>query len=249
MCFLAFDARCKVMGLARLDLNPDTPDGKANREGIAREFSRLVLLDPQPTKRKQVLELGKISGAGKDPAERLSSNFLTVPLKKATEHTGPFIYPRRPACAPMIKLGQAATGLRWGMEYHEKWETSLPRLLTEVKESTPFTDLAVFVLRDTLVTGDGYIQALKSGIASRFSPSLASFWNGRIAKEGVLSKHFLASPFSATHQSFARTPVRSPAAELRTVPQEVLLDHISHLEDLLRLNHIEFQLLTERGKP
>lgn len=249
MCFLAFDARCKSAKTARLDMNPDRPEGKANREAISLEFAKLVLLDPMPRKIRQVLELGKVSGGGKDPAERLSSNFLTVPLKKATEQSGEFFYPKRPPSAPMIRLGQAATGLKWGMEYHQDWPTSLPKLLSEVKESTPFTDLAVFVMRDTRLTGNDYVEALSNAIAARFSDQLAKFWVEKIKKEKLLARHILANPFSSTHRAFARSTQIALANRFDTVTRDELLDYVSHLEGILEANQIEFESLTERSNP
>ena len=247
MCFLAFDARCKAINLARLDMNPDKPDGKANREAVALEFAKLVLLDPTPKKIKQVLELGKISGGGKAPEERLSSNFLTVPLKKATEQTGAFFYPKRPSSAPMIRLGQAATGLKWGMEYHQDWPASLPKLLSEVKDSTPFTDLAIFVMRDTQLVGSDYIDALSNSISARFSDQLAKFWIEKIKKEKLLARHIATNPFSSTHQAFARSTQTALANRYDTVTRDDLLDYVSHLEEILEANQIEFESLTERS--
>lgn len=249
MCFLAFDARCKSANLARLDMNPAKPDGKANREAIALEFAKLVLLDPTPRKIKQVLELGKVSGGGKDPAERLSSNFLTVPLKKATEQSGPFFYPKRPPSAPMIRLGQAATGLKWGMDYHQDWPTSLPKLLSEIKESTPFTDLAIFIMRDTRLIGNDYVEALSNAINARFSEQLANFWIEKIKKEKLLARHILVDPFSSTHQAFARSTQTAVTNHFDIVTRNELLEHISHLEGILEANQIEFESLLERSNP
>lgn len=247
MCFLAFDARCRGANLTRLDMNPDKIEGKGNREAIGLEFAKLVLLDPTPRKIRQVLELGKVSSGGKDPAERLSSNFLTVPLKKATEQSGAFFYPKRPPSAPMIKLGQVATGLKWGMEYHEDWPSSLPKLLSEVRESTPFTDLAIFVMRDTHLTGNDYIEALSIAINERFSSQLAQFWIQRIKNEKVLARHILENPFSSTHQAFARSTQTASANRFDGATRDELLEYITHLEGILEANQIEFESLTERG--
>ncbi len=248
MCFLAFDARCKLVNLARLDMDPDKPVGKANRESVALEFAKLVLLDPKPAARKQVLELGKVVGGGKDPAERFSSNFLTVPLKKATEQAAAFFYPKRPRSAPMIRLGQAATGLKWGMEYHQDWPISLPKLLSEIKDSTPFTDLAIFVMRDTRLTGSDYIEALSVAISERFSDQLAKFWIEKIKKEKLLVKHILSSPFSPKHQAFARSTQVVLADRFDAVPRDELLNYISYLEEILAANQIQFKSLFERNK-
>ena len=246
MCFLAFDARCKSLRTNRLDMNPDRPEGKANRDGIALEFSKLVLLDNSPQKLLQVLELGKVSGGGKNPADRLSSNFLTVPLKKATEQQGDFFYPKRPPSSPMIKLGLTATGLKWGMEYHSDWPTSFPKLLSEIKESTPFTDLAIFIMRDTSLNGKDYIEALSESLYARFSEKLATFWNEKIKKEKMLAKHILINPFSSTHQAFAKSTQFTSINCFDGITRDKLLEHVLHLESLLKVNQIEFESLKER---
>ena len=77
---------------------------------------------------------------------RISSNFFTVPLKKGSQSAKVYFYPNRPV--PVLKLGQVATGITWGISYFEDWIKNLPELLVDVKSSSPFTDLAVFVLKD-----------------------------------------------------------------------------------------------------
>lgn len=245
MCFLAFDARCKSVNLARLDMDPDKSDGKANREAVALEFAKLVLLDPKPRERKQVLELGKVAGGGKDPEERFSSNFLTVPLKKATEQAEAFFYPKRPRSTPMIRLGPTATGLKWGMEYHQDWAASLPKLLSEVRDPTPFTDLAIFVMRDTRLTGADYIEVLSNAISARFSDQLTKFWIEKIKKEKLLAKHLLDNPFSPTHQAFARSTKIITEDRSGAVSRDELINYISYLEGILDANQIQFKSLAE----
>lgn len=249
MCFLAFDARCKNTNMTRLDMNPDNLDGRGNREAVAIEFSKLVLLDFKPRRLRQVLELGKVSGDGKDPAVRFSSNFLTVPLKKATEQSDEFFYPKRPASSPMIRLGQAATGMKWGMSYHQDWPFSLPKLMSEVKDSTPFTDLAIFVMRDTKLAGADYLEALTSAIYGRFSEKLANFWTERIKKERVFVRHILPNPFSPSHQPFARLSFSPPTRGYDALSKTELIEHLVHLEGILEANQIEFEPLTGRSNP
>jgi esterase/lipase superfamily enzyme len=145
----------------------------------------------------------------------------------------------------MIKLGPIATGLKWGMEYHEDWSTSLPKLLSEVKHSTPFTDLAIFVTRDKALIGNDHIEALDSAIKARFTNHLAMFWLDKIKKEKLLAKHILAEPFSDTHQAFARTTQIVSTNRFEAVTRDQLLGHILHLEELLYINHIEFSSLSE----
>jgi hypothetical protein len=248
MCFLAFDAVCKNAGQDLLDLNPDKTEGRINRKAIELEFAKLVLLERSPHNIRQVSELGKIDRAGKDPEKRLSSNFLTVPLKKATEQSGECFYPKRPSETPVIQIGQAATGLKWGMKYHPRWHHSLPKLLYEVKGSTPFTDLAVFLMRDTLLRGNSYVAALSNALKERFSPQLADFWIKRLEQEKILASHMLDDPFSITHQAFARPMQQSLPACLDCLTKDELIKYVKHLEEILEASEIEYESPIERSK-
>lgn len=248
MCFLAFDAICKRSDLNQLDMDPEKLIGKSHRDSVAVEFARLVLLDSKVGRFTQVLELGKISAGGTDPAKRLSSNFLTVPLKKATEQSGVSVYPKRPASTPMIKLGQAATGLKWGMGYHEDWPTSLPRLLSEAKGSTPFTDLAIFVMRDTKLTGSNYVDALGNSINKRYSEALSAFWVDKIKKEKIFARHILENAMTDMHASFARSMLPGQIDSLYSKTREELLEYVLHLETILQANKIQIDQIKGGGK-
>lgn len=247
MYFLAFDAACKNVNRTILDLDPEKADGKHSRKAIELEFTKLVLLERMPNKIRQVAELGKVDCTGRDPEKRISSNFLTVPLKKASEQSQPYYYPKRPS-APMFKLGQAATGLKWGIEYHQDWPTSMPKLLSEIKHPTPFTDLAVFVMRDTLLEGKSkhYIDSLSVAISERFSTQLAQFWVKRVEREKVLAKHILENPFSAKHQAFAKSAPHASTSRFDALPKDDLIEYIVHLEGTLRANKIAFAAIKEK---
>ncbi len=152
----------------------------------------------------------------------------------------------------MIKLGQAATGLKWGIEYHQDWPVNLPKLLSEIKESTPFTDLAIFIMRDAQLRENvkNYIDALSVAIKERFSPQLAQFWIQRIEKEKVVARHILENPFSSVHQAFAE-PAQgvSPPNQLDFLGKEELIGYIVYLQGLLDANQIEFDIPIERRNP
>ncbi len=246
MYFFAFDAVSKKTNLSLLDLNPDKTEGKNNRKAIELEFTKLVLLQRSPQKIIQVTELGKIDRTGKHPEKRISSNFLTVPLKKATEQSEPYFYPKRPP-TPMIKLGTAATGLKWGIELHQDWPDSLPKLLSEIKNPTPFTDLAIFVMRDTRLNDEAkdYIDALSTALNERFNPQLSKFWIQRIEKEKVMAhRHILTTPFSATHQAFTKSAPDYSDNRFESLSRDDLVNYIVHLEGTLETNQIKFTVLT-----
>lgn len=246
MHFLAFDAVCRKENCELLNLSPENMEGENNRKNITLEFAKLVLLDSSRRSIKQVLQLGEIGSSNKSPEKRISSNFLTVPLKKASEQSKPFFYPKRPN-APLLKMGASATGVKWGVAYHEDWSSNLPDFLSEVKASTPFTDLAVFVMRDTSL-GDrveGYIEALDAAINHRFSSRLAQFWMHRLEQEKVLARH-LSEPFSDVHQPFEKFALYSQ--DNRTDESDEtdgLKSHISYLEGILEANQIEFTPLNQ----
>ncbi|HYC79862.1 MAG TPA: hypothetical protein VEC17_02455, partial [Candidatus Binatia bacterium] len=81
MYFCALDAVCKKKGVDALDLNPNRTEGKDNRKLIELEFAKIALLSRNNDVLFQVTELGKIQRNGNEPEKRISSNFLTVPLK------------------------------------------------------------------------------------------------------------------------------------------------------------------------
>ncbi|OAJ69945.1 hypothetical protein A7976_12320 [Methylobacillus sp. MM3] len=211
MYFLSFDAACKHFTVSSLDLNPDTFNGKNFRKQIELEFTRLVLVANTPEGLKQVIELGKITGGEKNPEKRISSNFLTVPLKKASGQIESYFYPRRPA-APVLKMGPTATGMKWGISYHEDWMSNFLVLLAETKSSTAALDLAVFICRDCSFeeTAGGLIPALSKQLYKRFTADMANFWVSRIEKEKLLARH-INTPFVDNHSPFASCYKEKPA--------------------------------------
>jgi|GEM_PF-3823322 len=242
MYFLAFDAVSKAKGSSPLDFDPEKNEGKNNRKLIELEFTKLVLLNKAKGKIVQVSELGKIDNIGKDPEKRISSNFLTVPLKNASDHSTPYSYPKRPA-TPLMKLGEAATGLKWGIDYFDKWKVNLPILLSDIKQSTTFTDLAIFIFRDTFFE-DGlqeYKEALSSAIKTKFTSQLSEFWSEWIEKEKLFVKH-IKSPFSIEHQPFGRN-ITTDQSKYNSLDKDVLINHITYLEDLLSIYHINHKPL------
>lgn len=240
MYFLSVNAALKSINQTRIDLNPDKTEGANNRKRIELEFTKLVLLSHQNGELFQVCELGKVAESEKSPEKRISSNFLTVPLKKASEQTRPYNYPKRPS-TPLIKMGPAATGLKWGMEIHEEWRENLPKLFSEVVCPTVFTDLAVFVFRDHnfLDIPSTYLEAFSMALKHRFTNDLAEFWIEKIKKEQVLVKH-MAAPFSSNYEPMVNG--RTKIKEVKT-PQDVkvLKKRIQYLEGLLDKNGIIYK--------
>jgi hypothetical protein len=242
MYFLAFDAACKFFDVADLDLNPDSLEGKDNRKQVEVEYTKLTLLEKTRDDFKQVTELGKIDVGGTTPEKRISSNFFTVPLKKASGQKEPYFYPKRPA-APLLKMGPAATGKKWGITHSDDWASNLPVLISEIKEPTPFLDLALFVCRDCGFDdkfNDG-ISAISDQLQKRFTKNLADFWVARIEKEKVLARH-MDSPFADHHSFFAKSYAvdASGTNGYDKMKKGELIERITYLEEILGKNGIEY---------
>ncbi len=254
MYFLAFDATVKKNGHSILDMEPKSFQGKNNRNDMELEFVRLVQLKTTENgTTRQVSVLGKIETSDKSPEKRISSNFFTVPLKKASRSSEAFLYPGRPP-APVLKMGNTATGLVWGIGYNEGWQDNLPQLLSEAKSNTPFTDLAIFVLRDSTLQPDSdFRAALVEGLKNRFTPEFSSFWAKRLDAEKIFAKH-IDNPYqNCPPSAFADAdppPTQSQSSVsdiLLTFSPEELIDRITYLEKLLDSNGIEYQTALSKG--
>jgi len=234
MYFLSVDAAFKHFDVSVLDLNPDTLDGRNNRKQVELEFTKFVLVGNSPDGVKQVIELGKIDEAGTHPEKRISSNFLTVPLKKASNQTTPFFYPNRPKC-PLFKMGLTATGKKWGVSFHENWMANILAIQTTIKGSTPSLDLAVFVCRDAAID-DGatdIFTALEEHLRKKFTKNLADFWIQRIEKEKVMPRGVEVA-FTDHHASFASIYVQAsaPAKKYTQMTKSELIARILKLESM-----------------
>lgn len=242
MYFLAVDAACKELGLPSLDLNPDTLDGKNNRKQVELAFTKLVLVDSSASGILQVAELGRIESGGTSPEKRISSNFLTVPLKKASGQMDSYFYPRRPK-APILKMGPASTGMLWGIKYHEDWQNNFPKLLTEIKEPTPHLDLAIFLLRDQPIEAaiPDVETALKAGLKRRFSIEVAEYFIQKINQETIFARH-LGTPFSSQYRKFAEKYKNEPTVDSNygKMKKSELVERVMELERLMRANGIDF---------
>ena len=239
MYFLSFEAASKIIGETCLDLNPDKTDGVHARKAIELEFERLVLVGKPKGRLCQVYELGKIIMDGTAPEKRISSNFFTVPLKKASEQPARYDYPKRPA--PLMGLGEAATGVKWGIVRHANWAKNLPSFFSEISGSTFFTDLAVFVVRDMSIPDSharNYMDALTASLGKKFPTELFEFWIDRIKKEHVLARH-LESPFCDAYEPLMDKIRVSNRLSAKTELED-LKNRIAYLEGLLRDNGIGY---------
>lgn len=239
ICFLAFDALLKKTSITPpIDLDPEVGTGKTNRDILTREVTRIVQLK-NGSEPFQVLSLGEVTRGGNPPEKRFSSNFLTTGMKKATTSATAYDYPSRPC--PLLVLGPKATGLTWGIDRHSDWQKNLPVFLQGRKTKTPFTDLAIFVLRQrgfestATVLQDGLID----GLREIFTPDICEFWKKQITLEKVY--------FGTVENSFqdvASTPFAdcSWMGDSQPIDESTALtSRVSYLEGLLKMHNISFE--------
>lgn len=235
MYFLSVDATFKHFDVSTLDLNPDSLHGKNNRKQVELEFTRLVLVGNSHGVVRQVTELGRIEEDGTHPEKRISSNFLTVPLKKASNQSTPFYYPNRPKF-PLFKMGLAATGKKWGVNFHENWKTNFLAIMTTIRGSTPLLDLAVFACRDCAINDEAtdIFTALEEQLKKRFTKDLADYWIQRIEKEKAMPRG-AEVVFSDHHASFANAykQASSPVKKYTQMTKSELIARIHQLESKL----------------
>lgn len=238
--FLAFDAACHSTEKKILDLNPDKLEGKNNRKQLEQEFSKLVLLDIDHGQPIQYLEFGKIDAENTAPEKRISSNFLTVPLKKAATQTEPFYYPRRPN-NPLLKLGTVATGKTWGMSHHEDYEKNFFIVLGSAKSSTPAYDLAVVLLRNSKIPADcdDIFDGLTKLLHQKFTQRVSDFLAQRIEKEKILVRSKLPQ-FIDHYSNFVKNDKHENAKEknYELMSKEELLERVYELEAILKSKSI-----------
>ncbi|MDD4988688.1 MAG: hypothetical protein PHS68_07335 [Candidatus Izemoplasmatales bacterium] len=240
MCFLAFDAFLKRTSInPPIDLDPETANGKTNRDILTREFVRLVQLK-NGSEPYHVLNLGEIAIGGSLPDNRFSANFLTVPLKAATTSATVYDYPSRPK-NPLLVLGLKATGIKWGIDRHRDWKANLPVFLQGRKTKAPFHDLACFVLRQRgfLSSAITLQDGITDGLAEIFTSELCSFWRTQLSLEKVYFGEF-ENPFQDT------VPVSfldcSWMGDIQPVNETVtFVSRVSYLEGLLRMHNIPFE--------
>jgi len=246
MYFLAFDAVVRQKNNHPLDFNPRSAEGKNNRDAMTLEYARLVQLQNTPDGQiRHIANLGRVDTGGIPPDKRISSNFFTVPLKKASQSAKRQTYPNRPA--PLLKMGLSSTGLGWGIDYDDDWKINLPKMMSEMKGGSPFTDLAIVVFRGARYeTNREYlVKALTDKIPSKYTEDLARYWAKKIDTESPLIKQIDDPYQTSLPRPFINEPnvMKSETANpisLRSLDKEALIRRIVYLERLLKEHDIKF---------
>ena len=195
MIMLAANALMKRFGTPMLDIDFSRTETDRIRRELALQYARFVSVgDSEDGMRQAVYEFGRVKTGGKDPANRISSNFITTQVVAATKSDTPFEYPRRPA--PLLHLGKAATDVNYGVRLHPEWRAGMEKHLSEVASNTPFTDLAMFCLRLCDADKGATLTATLSEMLEKtFTQEVANFWKVKVINERKFARHLRQEEF------------------------------------------------------
>ena len=102
--WMAVDRVLRINDESQLDVNPNSVEGEMNRDLLRVEFASIAEL----CRHEGASVVCKIPGVSVevvvDAAKRISSNFLTVQVKRASD-SGPSKWPRRPQGKALVELG------------------------------------------------------------------------------------------------------------------------------------------------
>jgi hypothetical protein len=238
--FLAFDATCKHFEIKSLDFTPETLQGRNHRKQFELEFAKLAVLERSTDILKQVTELGRIDLNGTSPEQRISSNFFSVPVKKASTRNEAYLYPNRPK-APVLSMGKATTEIPWGVGRYNHWQLNFPKLLSEIKYPTPNIDLALFAIRDVRIRqeSEDIFSVMLESLRSKFTIELCEYFSGKFEKEKIFANH-LNQAFSGHYKNFVNDYVEEKiqSTNYKSMKKEDLIERILFLENELKKNNI-----------
>jgi hypothetical protein len=239
MYFLAFSAMKK--NNQAMSFDPSYSQGLDNRKTISRQYSKLVTVKNNGSESVDFIQdLGKIEiNSPFTPDKKISSNFLTVPLKKASDSDKPQDYPKRPK--PLLRLGKVGNVGRWGIEMHPSWQENFHLFLEDRKSKTKYFDLAIVVLRDEEFEGTQSLkEALSELLRKKFSSELSTFWNSKLNWEIKTFKEGTSKWYDKTYpDTFEKFDWLEKKAADHSVKS--LSNRILYLENLLRSNNINFK--------
>jgi len=183
---LSFNAISHKTNEQVLDLSPDSDLGKYHRDLFKAQYEELVAIESgkQQKKYKQIWEFGVVKESSKSPSVKLSSNFLTTRLKKASTMMTALEYPGRPKGVPLLLLGEEGSGVSYKAKHTKNWFQNIPTVLRHAPTKTPLIDLALLVFRDVELTDAKTPKDnLQTMIATRFTQDFSEWWIERLEKE------------------------------------------------------------------
>jgi hypothetical protein len=128
--WMAIDRVLRIQNESQLDLNPRSLEGEVNRNLLRIEFASISEL----CRHAGASVVWKIPGVSAevvvDAAKRISSNFLTTPVKRASA-SGPSKWPRRPQGKALVELGLGADC--WTLASSENAVCNIPAYLSHCR--------------------------------------------------------------------------------------------------------------------
>lgn len=239
---LSFERARETLGSGTtLSLDPCTLEGRRVRILMRDEFSKLSVLcsHPVPGIFVNAPDLGAYACERKSPDKRIGSNFFTVPVKKASQSASPIDYPNRKH-GPLLLLGPLRADSKWCIKRHPEWLATLRQMLAERSTRTPFTDLAVFIFRnskcaDTTDLPAALCALVRSHFCQDFAEEFCAQLLGERQRLSVKDEPF-SEAFSNCFRDLARVPVSySGQGDLK-----LLKSRISYLEQLLIAHKIPY---------
>jgi AAA domain (dynein-related subfamily) len=170
--FLAVDMAQKELNKDVLNLHPDSKD---ERDKVTNNFVNILFLGTKDGIEIQVNNLGVVKKDSKKLDKKFSSNFLTTPLKRASQVFGTKDYPNRPA--PLLTLGiKISEGNEWGVTKCDNWKNNFTSFLIGKKCETDTFPLIMFLLRNYNFTEiSNGLSAIRNALNSFFTEEVSDF--------------------------------------------------------------------------
>lgn len=171
--FLALDKMQKMTSEDVINLHPDSEQ----RTHFTNAFVELLLIGQRNEVEYQASDLGFVELGDQTLAKKLSSNFLTVPLKRGSRQAEVYPYPGRPA--PLLSLGTEISGYgKWGVTKHSQWVDNFVRFLEGRRCESDTFPLIVFLLREKQLSAASSAHpqdALFSALNTLFTAELSEY--------------------------------------------------------------------------
>lgn len=235
--FLSMDMTQKYLLTLIVDLDPEYQgeDGATPRQIMTAKYVDLFRPSQSPEDNSLVVrELGFTHVDGVDGRNFLklafSSNFLTVPLKKASISASPRPYPGRPF--PLITLGVGPE--KWGAEKHPDWKINLLKFIENRDCGEDFFPLIVYLLRyqdlGPYISSD-FPNGLRSALSEFFTEELSDY----LVSNSSADKHDWEEPGLLT-SGLPDIDFRSLADNVDTKTAQDIREELS---DYLVLNSVQ----------